>query len=231
VSPLHREGTRSPSDADSATDDPRGTAMSAKSQGLRFGPIGEHGIHLCVDMQRMFDAETPWATGWLREILPRVVDLCEAHPARTIFSRFMPPVDSSSAFGTWRRYYTRYEEMTLQRIDPGLLELMPELQTFAPPAAVLNKQTYSPWRGNDLLSIVLSRKIDTVIVSGGETDICVLATVLGAVDAGLRVVVATDALCSSVNQTHDALMYFYRERLSEQIEAAETDEILYSWRS
>jgi nicotinamidase-related amidase len=203
--------------------------MSGKGKGLRFGPLGAGAIHLCVDMQRMFDAGTPWATGWLRKVLPRVVRLCEAQPARTIFSRFIPLPNSGDARGTWRRYYARYEDMTLNRIDRGLLDLVPELQLFIPPAAIVDKHTYSPWVGTDLLPSLLSRNVDTVIVSGGETDVCVLATVLGAVDAGFRVVVATDALCSSVNETHDALIDFYHERLSEQIEAAEVDEILDSW--
>ena len=57
-----------------------------------------------------------------------------------------------------------------------------------------------------------------------------LATVLGAVDSGFRVVVAIDALCSSVNETHDAIIDFYHERLSTQIEAAEMIEIVDAWK-
>lgn len=203
--------------------------MSGKGSGLRFGPLGANAAHICVDMQRMFDAGTPWATGWLRKVLPRIVRLCEVQPRRTIFSRFIPLPSSGDARGTWRRYYTRYEEMTLNRIDGELLDLVPELQLFVPPAVIVDKHTYSPWTGTDLLPSLLSRNIETVIVSGGETDVCVLATVLGAVDAGFRVVVATDALCGSVDETHDALIEFYHERLGEQIEAAEVDEITDAW--
>jgi hypothetical protein len=43
------------------------------------------------------------------------------------------------------------------------------------------------------------------------------------------VVIATDALCSSVNETHDALVDFYHGRLSEQIESAHVDEIIEAW--
>ncbi len=57
---------------------------------LKFGPIGANAIHLCVDMQRMFDEETPWRTPWMGRILPRVVDLCRHNPGRTIFTRFVP---------------------------------------------------------------------------------------------------------------------------------------------
>jgi nicotinamidase-related amidase len=52
-------------------------------------------------------------------------------------------------------------------------------------------------------------EVDTLVVTGGETDICVLATVLGAVDRGFRVVLVSDAICSSADQTHDALMELY----------------------
>jgi nicotinamidase-related amidase len=44
----------------------------------------------------------------------------------------------------------------------------------------------------------------------------VLATVLDAVDLGFRVILVEDALCSSFDQGHDALMTLYRNRFSEQ---------------
>jgi nicotinamidase-related amidase len=203
--------------------------MSGKHSGLRFGPVS-NAVHVCVDMQRLFDAGTPWATGWMRRVLPHVVQLCEGHPQRTIFTRFIPAESLDQAPGAWRRYYEKWQQMTLQNIDPALLDLLPELATFVPPAVTLEKRTYSPWTRTDLLQSLLSRKVDTIVISGGETDVCVLATVLGAVDAGFRVIVATDALCSSVNETHDAIIDFFHERLVEQIEAAEVAEIVEGWR-
>lgn len=72
-------------------------------------------------------------------------------------------------------------------------------------------------------------KIDTLVITGGETDVCVLATVLGAIDRGFRVVIVTDAVCSSADKTHDALMELYRSRFSEQVEAVSTAEVLDGW--
>ena len=72
--------------------------------------------------------------------------------------------------------------------------------------------------------------IDTVIITGGETDVCVLATVLGAIDRGYRVVLVTNAVCSSADQTHDALMELYRSRFTEQVEAVGVEEVLSNWR-
>jgi nicotinamidase-related amidase len=44
------------------------------------------------------------------------------------------------------------------------------------------------------------------VITGAETDVCVLSTVLNAVDLGFRVVIVEDALCSSSDVGHDALM-------------------------
>jgi len=64
----------------------------------------------------------------------------------------------------------------------------------------------------------VERHVGTVVVSGAETDVCVLATVLGAVDLGFRVVIVQDALCSSSDTGHDALMTMYRTRFHGQID-------------
>ena len=78
-------------------------------------------------------------------------------------------------------------------------------------------------------SLLQARGIDSLVISGGETDICVLAAVMDAVDLGYRVVLARDALCSVSDQTHDALLQLYRGRFSQQIELAPVDNILAAW--
>src|SRR3954449_12760300 len=71
--------------------------------------------------------------------------------------------------------------------------------------------------------------IDTVIITGGETDVCVLSTMLGAIDWGFRVILVTDALCSSADETHDAMMNVYTNRFGEQAETVTTNTLLESW--
>jgi nicotinamidase-related amidase len=68
--------------------------------------------------------------------------------------------------------------------------------------------------------------VDTLVISGAETEVCVLATVLGAIDRGYRVVLATDAVCSSADATHDAMLEIYHSRFGMQVETAQIDEIL-----
>ena len=200
------------------------------SRGLIHGPLGENSLHICVDMQGLFAPGGPWAVPWLENVLPAIIELVAKHPERTLFSRFIPAERPGEAPGTWSRYYRRWADVTLTRIDVRLVELVPSLARFVPPAKVIDKRVYSPWTEGKLDQLLSGSKVDTVVVTGGETDVCVLATVLGAIDRGFRVVLVTDAICSSADQTHDALMELYRSRFTEQVEAVTAEEVLSAWR-
>jgi len=198
--------------------------------GLQYGPLTASCAHLCIDMQILFAAETDWHTPWMTRVLPVVERLVAARPDCTIFTRFIPANRPGEGSGTWRRYWERWASMTLAALPPEAVELIPSLARFAPPAEVVDKRAYSPWVDSDLHQRLQARGIDTLVVSGAETDVCVLAAVLGAVDHGYRVVVATDAICSSSDHTHDALLTLYRERYGQQVEAATAEDILRAWR-
>lgn len=196
---------------------------------LPYGPLSERTIHFCIDMQRLFAEDTPWHTPWMERVLPIVTQIAEAHPERTIFTRFIPPRHPDEMRGTWRRFYRRWAELTLERIDPGLLELVAPLARFVPPAITIDKRVYSPFSEQTIWQVLRERQTDTLVITGAETDMCVLAAVLDAVDYGFRVVLATDAICSSSDRTHDALMTLYCNRFSEQIETVTSDAILSAW--
>lgn len=120
--------------------------------------------------------------------------------------------------------------MTLEHLAPGQIELVPELQRFGPPAPVIDKPVYSPWLGSNLRARLSARGCDTVIVTGGETDMCVLSTVLGAADYGLRTIVVQDALCTASDESHDAMIDLFSNRYGQHIETADTDQLLEAWR-
>jgi len=194
--------------------------------GLNFGPLGANWVHLCIDMQRMFAEATEWHAPWMQRVLPEVVRLVEMAPERTVFTRFIPARSADDVGGTWRRYYQRWASMTGERLDPGLLELIPALGLHAPPARVLDKPIYSPWLGSRLHADLLAGGVDTVVISGAETEVCVMAAVIGAIDLGYRVIIATDAICSSADSTHDAMHHIYDSRFGMQVETAEVVEIV-----
>lgn len=200
-----------------------------QSDGLRFGPVNPGAVHLCVDMQRLFTREGPWPTPWMDRVLPVVARMVEVRPQQTVFTRFIPPQRPEQMPGAWRRYYERWREVTLERLDPALLALVPDLAGFVPPATVVDKPTYSAFGFTTLHRDLQARGVDTLIVSGAETDVCVLATIFGAIEHGYRVIVPSDAICSSSDTGHDALMGMYRERLGQQTETASSDAIIAAW--
>lgn len=202
--------------------------MSEKS-GL-CEPIEHDAIHLCVDMQRLFAEDTDWRTPWMKRVLPRVEEIAGAHTERTVFTRFIPVQSAAEATGRWRQYWERWRNMTLDCLPEEMVDLVPSLAHLVPPARVVDKRLYSPWIETPLRALLREHNVQTLVITGAETDVCVLATVLGAVDLGFRIVVITDAVCSSSDQTHDALMTLYHQRYSQQVETATTAEALAAWR-
>jgi nicotinamidase-related amidase len=198
---------------------------------LHSYPLTTRTVHLCLDMQRIFSTDGPWPTPWMDRVLPVVTELANQYPERTVFTRFIPPQRPTDMPGMWQRYYTRWKVATRKNLDPALLDLLPPLARLCPPATAINKSRYSAFVEPQLLQHLQSREADGLIVTGSETDVCVLATVLGAVDLGYRVIVVRDAVCSSSDEGHDALMTLYHKRYTEQIEVADAATILERWKA
>jgi nicotinamidase-related amidase len=196
---------------------------------LRYGSPGANAVHLCVDMQRMFAEPTEWKMPWLPRVLANIIAITAAHSERTVFTRFIPARKPGQGAGMWRHYYERWASMTVDLIGLDMVELVPNLMKFVPPARIVDKHVYSPWTGSALHMQLRDAGVDTLVITGGETDVCVLATMLGAIDWGFRVILVTDALCSSADETHDAMMDIYLNRFGEQVETVTTDTLLESW--
>lgn len=96
-------------------------------------------MHLAIDMQALFAEATPWAVPWLPRVLPNVLAIAERHAERTIFTRFVPPASPDEAAGAWRGYYEHWRDMTRERLDPRLLDLVEPLRSLVPPARVIDK--------------------------------------------------------------------------------------------
>ena len=104
---------------------------------------GSNAAHLCIDPQGLFMPGAPWATPWMGKVLPAIVRLVSHSPERTVFTRFIPPASADEANGMWRAYYRKWGDVTRERVDPDLVDLVPDLRRFAPPAAVVDRMVYS----------------------------------------------------------------------------------------
>jgi nicotinamidase-related amidase len=190
-----------------------------------FGPIPPTALHIVVDMQELFRSHPEWGTPALADIIPPIRRLLQARPDNAWFSRFIPAQRADQAGGTWQRFYRRWHSVTLDQLDPGQIDVIPELRPWAKRA--VDKRGFSAL-GNEELHKAASAA-GQVILSGVETDVCVLATAFDAMEAGLRVILATDALTSASRSCHAKALDIVRDRFDEQIEIATVDQILAAW--
>jgi len=192
-----------------------------------FGPIPTSAIHLVVDMQELFRSHPDWGSAALGDIVAPIQRLLTVRPNNAYFSRFIPPEEIEHAVGAWRRYYRRWDRVTLARMDPSLVNVIEELRPWA--HRVVDKAGYSALANLEFRRIVNSETDRCLILSGVETDVCVLATAMEAMDLGLRVILAVDAMTSSSAICHDFALQIVHARFDEQVEIATVDEIIAAW--
>jgi nicotinamidase-related amidase len=203
--------------------------MATHIDGLRFGSISPAAAHLCIDMQLMFAEGTKWASPAVAAVLPVVTELCSIAPSRTIFTRFLTPPHLEAAKRQWRRFYGESPSMLADNLNPEQLRLVAELRRFVPPAAVVDRYVFSAFAAPSLSLRLEELGATTIIFSGVESDVCLLATVLSAIDRGYRVIIVRDAVASSKSSGHQAVMEGVFPRFDQQVELVTIDKLLQSW--
>lgn len=201
--------------------------MTTESNSLTS--LGRDTLHVVIDMQRMFAEPTEWHVPTLGQVLPPILALANGRPAATFFTRFMTPADPRSVPGAWRQYYEHWRSMVRDRMDGALLELVEPLRALAHPENVFDKFTYSAFDCPEFVAALTQRHVQSLVLTGVETDVCVLATALAAVDRGLQVVVGADAVTSGSPAGHRAALEAILPRFDQQLQIASVREILAAW--
>lgn len=196
-------------------------------RGLRYGPLSRTAMHLCIDMQRLFAEDSPWASEAVNAALPAVTEICRFKTTSTIFTRFLCPRESATIQGQWNRFYSQCPQILT--LDPRLFDVIPELTKFAEDAPIFSRYVFSAFHGGGLQTLLSERLADTLVFSGVETDVCVLATALQAIDIGYRVVVVEEAVSSSNRPGHEAAMNGIFPRFDQQVEVVGVAELLAAW--
>lgn len=186
-------------------------------------------LHVAVDMQRLFAEPTVWHTPSLAGITAPVEAIARHAPRHTVFTRFVTPASPEDAPGAWRGYYRHWREVTLERMDADRLDLVASLAALVPPARVCDKTTHSGFTSGGLATLVRDAGAGALVLTGVETDVCVLGTALDAADLGYHVVVVEDAVASSVPTSHRAVIDHLLPRFDQQIVVTTTAELLAAW--
>ena len=198
-------------------------------EGLRFGPIGKRAVHACIDMQRLFAEESEWASPVVYEIAPRLCRIVAHASQLTLFTRFMTPERAEDANGQWQIYYRHWKSVLRSNVDTDLLDLIPPLRHFVPPARVIDKYAHSAFEAPIFQKTLDELGADTIIFTGVETDVCVLATALTAIDRGYRTILVSDGIASSSPPGHRASLESIYPRFDQQVELISTDALLKAW--
>ncbi|MEC8543040.1 MAG: cysteine hydrolase [SAR324 cluster bacterium] len=193
---------------------------------LTFGFLDEQALHICIDMQQIFLEPGPWYAEAGLAILPKIEQLVHARNLPTFFTRFITPSTATEAMGSWQTYYEFWHQVTKEEAGEEWLALHPTLQKFAKSENTFDKTTYDAFASGLFRSSIEKANPSALIFSGIETDVCVLGTVLTAVDLGHRTIIAKDAVTSSDIDSHNACFEFLFPRYSQQIEIATVAEIL-----
>jgi nicotinamidase-related amidase len=145
-------------------------------------------------MQRIFrDPDSQWSCAGYDDAAERVSELTAALADRVVWTRF---VRDPLEHGSWKDYYDRWKRCR----EPEGSSVWDLTLPIAEADAVLSLPTFGKW-GAELAE--LTRNHDRIVVCGVATDCCVLATVLGAVDAGKHVTVAVDACAGATERAHE----------------------------
>lgn len=198
-------------------------------RGLRFGAIGTRAVHAAIDMQLLFAEDTEWASPVVHAIEPQVRRISAHAPHLTLFTRFLTPEHAEEAKGQWQIYYRHWRSVLTSNIDPDQLDLLPPLRHFVPPARVIDKYAHSAFEALEFQTALDELDADTIIFTGVETDVCVLATALTAVDRGYRTILIEDAIASSNAASHKAALDGIYPRFDQQVELIDTDTLLKAW--
>ena len=198
----------------------------SESHALTNGVLDEQALHICIDMQRIFLEPGPWYAEAGLALLQKIEQLVHARNLPSVFTRFITPSNASEATGSWQTYYEFWHQVTKAEAGEEWLALHPTLQKFAKSENTFDKTTYDAFASGSFRSSIERAKPSALIFSGIETDVCVLATVLTALDLGFRTIIAEDAVTSSDLDSHNACFEFLFPRYSQQIEIATVAEIL-----
>lgn len=167
-----------------------------------------------IDMQRAFRQLGEWHIPRYDEAA-RTISRLAASGLEPILTRFIPdPAEK----GSWSAYYDRWQRMRLDPADPVWHLELPDVEA----RGSIDLPTFSKW-GEALADRIPVG--EEVILTGVATDCCILATALGAADAGRFVTVVEDACAGQSDAAHDQALTLL-ELLSPMINVVKSEALL-----
>ena len=190
---------------------------------------GTNATLVVVDMQKLFltEKKSPWSSSRLMSIIPNVEKLIKTIGMKNIiFTRFVPPKKWQDEAGSWRTYYRLNKAITRENIGNKPLDIIDELQQHIVKNSVVNRtKSSSVFAGKSFQTKIKKKSTKFLIFVGIETDYCVLASVLDAMNRGYYVIVVSDACGSTAKGGHKNALGIF-ERFPEQLWITSTNNLI-----
>ena len=148
---------------------------------------------LVIDMQKAYEGEK-WHVPGMAKAAANIRRLLRVFPD-ALFTKHVTP---QHPVGTWARYKAAWADMDA---DPANGEIIDALSPFT--GRVEEKTTYSALGSPAIRAI--AAQYDRLIITGVETEFCVAATLLHAVDMGIDVVYVADACAGELVSLEEAI--------------------------
>ncbi|KAA8528916.1 hypothetical protein F0562_033596 [Nyssa sinensis] len=158
-------------------------------------PNPKTSVLLVIDMQNYFSSTA-------KHIFPAItttIDLCRRASISVVFTRHSQK--SPADYGMLGEWWNN--DLIIDGTAEA--ELMPEIGR-RPSDEVVEKSTYSAFRGTGLEERLKEMGVEEVIVSGVMTNLCCETTAREAFVRGFRVFFSTDATATSSAELHDATL-------------------------
>jgi nicotinamidase-related amidase len=196
---------------------------------------------LVVDMQRGFvDPGEAMEVPPARESVPRIralVDLFRAKGRPVVFTEFVYSDAAPLLIGALHPEHRRampgaprgfgHPSSSCHEDDPSVATV--HALAPRPDELVVRKRWYDAFAGTPLDGAFRARGVDTLVVTGTMTDICVLATVVGAFNREYRITVVEDAVTTLWPEIQRATLDIIGRAYGRITSAKEVADVVGGW--
>lgn len=195
------------------------TFFEERGFGLRMG-FGRKPALIVVDYMRAFtDPQMPLGSDLGKEIdqTNRLLDAAHKHRIPVIFSVVYYEEEDCRDAGIWA--LKQKGVFTLKAGTPEV-EIDPRLHRKANDLVILKKFA-SCFFGSDLISRLISRQVDTLIIAGCTTSGCVRATAVDACQYGLRPIIVREAVGDRSAAAHEQSLFDLHAKYADVVSVEE----------
>ena len=191
--------------------------------GLKIG-FGERPALLVIDMLKAFTNPQMMLGANLDneiEAIKPLIAVAHERDIPVIFSTVIYNDADLKDAGIWA---LKQKGVVTLKGDSDGVEIDPRLD-FRKTDSLLVKKYASCFFGTDLVSRLLSRRVDTVIIVGCTTSGCVRATAVDAVQTGLRPMVVREAVGDRSAAAHDQSLFDLNAKYADVVSLEETSAV------